>query len=84
VISLAADSDTQTDGQQLLHARATKAEIDLSRLLPGPRLIETRKPLIDDLFTAFGWPECPHLAVDGKLRADPFRPTYLRGAQRWA
>ncbi len=57
----------------------------IEELAVGPLLLQTTKPLLDDIYTAFAWPECLAVSTDGKLREKNISQILRRsGINAWA
>lgn len=69
---------------RLFEAVTVDLNLNISDLKPGLDLMQTAKPILDDLFNAFGWPECFPITDGGAIRMISIPGEYGNGAKQWA
>lgn len=67
LLSYARTSDKET---HLFHAVQARYTAEVDDLATAGGLLEAAKPMLDDVFSAFRWSECPYITDTGRLHRD--------------
>lgn len=68
------DRNVRIESSTLLTNVETAISLDVKDLEVGQPLLQSVKPILDDLFSAFHWSECDLVSSDGALVKNSFRP----------
>lgn len=72
------------DTQIVTTSVQTSLSADVEDLVPVQGVLEVAAPLLDDLMTAFGWPQCFQLDRDGTIRLGFWGDGWTQQVEHWA